>query len=292
MSTQVITRFDLVNTNRLRYLSYFSSSTPETRVWGEAFSSYAEAALPTTIAGVSRIPIDYVMDKYGRYHASTENYRGLSLQRMDKRVRNWICAPHVQDIDVVNAAPTVLKQVYDQAGCDTSLLTFFVDNYESSMDHLREVGFTGDKAKMVKNWMLFGYGYGVEGIPDWVTDIRKELRNGRGIMYEKYSDLHAIAIDRDEEKREKFQAGEKKRDREGNRKRYQNNAEGIFYHCCTSDMKDRYSVRWTKPVENSGYGTQILHGSTTVSWPFLRTLFETWYYEKLRVISRNRRASV
>lgn len=260
MSTQVITRFDLVNTNRLRYLSYFSSSTPETRVWGEAFSSYAEAALPTTIAGVSRIPIDYVMDKYGRYHASTENYRGLSLQRMDKRVRNWICAPHVQDIDVVNAAPTVLKQVYDQAGCDTSLLTFFVDNYESSMDHLREVGFTGDKAKMVKNWMLFGYGYGVEGIPDWVTDIRKELRNGRGIMYEKYSDLHAIAIDRDEEKREKFQAGEKKRDREGNRKRYQNNAEGIFL----SLLYQRHEGQILRAMDEAGREFGIW--DTNIAW--------------------------
>lgn len=248
MSTQLITRFDLVNTNRLRYLSHFSASTPETRIWGEAFSSYADAALPTTIAGVSKVPIDYVVDKYGRYHASTENYRGLSLQRMEKRARNWICAPHVQDIDVVNAAPTVLKQLYDQAGCDTSFITFFINNYEPSMDHLRETGFTGAQTKMVKNWMLFGYGKGVEGLPEWVHEIHQELHKGRVSMFEEHSDLRTMASERNEEKRDKFEAAEKKRDREGNRKSYCNNTTGIFL----SLLYQRYEGKILRAMDQAG----------------------------------------
>lgn len=228
MSTQLFTRFDIVTSNRLRYLSHFSSATAETKVWGPAFASYCEASLPTPMNGICKIPIEYELSSDGRYRASTRNYNGLSIQRMEKKVRSFLVPVNTQDIDVENAAPTVLNQLFKKAGCDTGYLTFFVDNYDDAMTDLRLAGFNDDKTKMVKNWMLFGAGEGADGLPQWVHRIRRELEYGRPAMYEKYPDLYQEASIVDNEKREKFEKESRKRDHVGTRRAYTSNLFGIF----------------------------------------------------------------
>lgn len=253
MSSQLHTRYDRVRTNRLRYLSHFASSVPETKQWGPAFASYYKAAQHTSVAGVSRIRQEYVEDKFGRYHSNTDNYRGLGLQRMEKKVRNFLCDPCAQDIDIENSAPTVINQLYQQEGCDTSYLTFFVHNYESAMNDLRMNGFDGDKTKMVKNWMLFGIGKGADNLPFWVHQIKQELYKGRLAMYDKYPDLRALSRDRDEENSVAFEENQKKRSRDGKKKEFISNMLGLF----VSSLYQRYEGKILLAMDQAGRDLNI-----------------------------------
>lgn len=203
MPSQVVTRFDIVRTDRLRYLSTFAGSIPEARVWVEAFKGYGESAIDLP-NGTSRIKITYEKDKYGRFHVCTEDNRGLSIPRMARSLRNWIVPPESKDIDIVNSAPVVIQQLAEKHGIQAPYLDYFVKHYQEAMDNLSDVGFKDGKA--VKNWMLFSSMPGADNLPPWCDFIRRETSVIVDRLRDVYTSLWDLAIARDSQKRDEFES--------------------------------------------------------------------------------------
>ena len=76
----------------------------------------------------------------GRWYA----INGLSLQSMNRRLRHTICGSEYQDIDTVNAEPTIIQHLCRQNEFDCPHLDEYVKNREALLGSL---GCSRDEAK-------------------------------------------------------------------------------------------------------------------------------------------------
>lgn len=232
MSNQVLARYDVIRTDRLRYLSHFSSGYKETQFWSSAFKQYNKAATPFN-NDLSRVPINYTKDDYGRYHPSSEEYNGLCLQVMHKAVRNFLVGDKAQDIDIVNSAPTVLLELIRKHGYDSecAALANFVINHEDCKRVMRDAGLKNTKT--IKNWMLFGAGDCKPSMPAFMGAIRAELKALFPRMRNHYQTIYNKAVVSDEEKRDEYEKANPRRRRTDNGEAvsdYESNVAGLFYN--------------------------------------------------------------
>lgn len=231
MSAQ-LKRYDVVNTNRLRYLSQYAASHAETRNMSDAFRVYADKA-EMVDDKTSRIEIEYRKDPCGRYFAIVGEPASMSLQRMPRQVRNWLIPEETLDVDIVNAAPTVLVGIFGKHGIPVPRLADFVENYHDRMMSLDANGIKDGKA--FKNVMLFDTHPLCTNAPEWAFDLRREVANVWTRLVPHYEDLHEKARNVDELKRAKAEAeNAKKRRRTGvgseDVNSHRENIRGLFLH--------------------------------------------------------------
>lgn len=223
-------RFDVVRSDRLRYLSHFSGAHEQTKSYSGSFLAYSDAS-DTASRGMCRIRMEYLKDDFGRYHVSHDKYDGLCLQRMNKVVRNWLVGDTAQDIDIVNAAPTVVCELLRSHGLTGLSLSHFVSHYDECMKELRDAGFKD--AKKVKNWMLFGPGECGPSYPSWVAGLRAELQSMMPQLRSHYETVYAKAVASNDQKREEAAQRPSRRRRTDSgiqASAYEENVTGLFYN--------------------------------------------------------------
>jgi hypothetical protein len=221
MRTATSLRYDLVRTDILNFLGRFPELYPETEPYKNSLRLYMEAAEPGKVKCTSMIPMPYSEGDNGRLYALADDYNGISLQGMEKSLRNCLVTEYVQDVDIINSAPTVLLHLYKKEGFPMPHLESLVDNYEEHMENLDRLDLNG---KDVKVKTLFG-GLIDDRAPPLYHRIRHEIWNAREVMWEKYPDILKIAREHDEKDREKH---EKKRDSDGVAKEFYSNVGGKF----------------------------------------------------------------
>lgn len=229
---QATFRYDVIRTDRIKYLSHFSSGYKETQFWASAFKQYAKAATPFN-ADLSRVRVNYTKDDFGRYHPNSEDYNGLSLQVMNKSVRNFLVGEKAQDIDIVNSSPAVLLELIRKhdLGTECGALTNFVESHDECKQAMREAGLKNTKS--IKNWMLFGAGECKPSMPAFMGAIRAELKALLPRMRMHYQTIYNKAVVADEEKREEYEKEHPRRRRMENGESvsdYESNVCGLFYN--------------------------------------------------------------
>lgn len=222
--SQQLRRFDIVRKDRLDYLSLFHSVTPETRAVSKKIGEYRERALSHSDE-YYRIPVVYEQRECGRYYPE-ESYGRCTLSYMPRSLRSFLGAAEYEDVDICNAAPTILYGVAKQYGLQTPYLRHFVREYEACMEELRACpGITDPKA--YKCFMLFGSKPIHSQAPVFVNYIRAEMVGLFRLTSEAMPDLLQAAKEMDQRKREEFEAKQ-----QGSQKRarleYQENVRGCF----------------------------------------------------------------
>ena len=241
-------RYDIVRTDRLKYLSHFSSGYKETQCWASAFKQYTSASAAFN-ASLSRVRINYCKDDYGRYHPNTDDYHGLCLQTMNKSVRNFLVAETAQDIDIVNSAPTVLLELFRKHGYPCSSLAHFVDNYDDCKKQMRDAGLKN--VRSIKNWMLFGSGDVKDSMPSFIGAIKIEMKHLVPLMRPHYEAIYNRAVASDEEKRQEFEQKDRRRRRDDNGgaiSNYCSNVDGLFY----SYLYQHYEGKLLRAMDTAG----------------------------------------
>lgn len=219
-------RYDVVKSIRLRYLSTFSASFPQTKNWSNYFPSYAERAVDMT-NGLSKIEVTYEQDEFGRYHPSGGESFGLALQCLSRSARNALVSDTTVDIDIVNAAPSVIMSICKIHDVAFHNLDIFCQDYVRCMKELNDMGM--ENVKNTKNWMLFGSGAPWWDIPVWVKRINSERDTCVQELKDHYMDIYNKAVEHDEEKMEEHRLKTKKTKKNQDRdKAYVSNINGIF----------------------------------------------------------------
>ncbi len=121
--------------------------------------------------------------KYGRLYS----IEGGSIERIEKTIRQSLCANLYWDIDIVNAQPTLLSQVAAKHGLKLRNLTYYVENRDEVIQRfMKHYNMTRDE---VKDWIikcLFGC-----AIPE-LKSLQTELETLASILQDVYEELYSI----------------------------------------------------------------------------------------------------
>jgi len=104
---------------------------------------------------------------YGRLYSKEKG----SLEKIEKTLRQSLCAGIYWDVDIVNAQPTILSQMAEKRDIKLNFLSYYVSNRESLLNHCMKLySMTRDD---VKEWIIkcmFG-----SNIPE-LDCLQKELK--------------------------------------------------------------------------------------------------------------------
>lgn len=207
-------RYDVVKADRLHYLTVFGSSISEIGHQVEGLRTWAHRG--ERVGDFTRIKVTYEQQK-GRMYAV-----GSSLQNMKKAVRNFLLPDNAMDIDIVNAAPTIILSLCELYNIASINLVDFVENYEARMQELADSGCVDPKKE--KMYILFGSDNAVrQESPHWVDILRRELKYVSEQLRPHEEDLWLQAEAADREDREQFRL-KRRRDAAV----YQQNVHGKF----------------------------------------------------------------
>ena len=231
MERAMVIKKDVVNPRRLEYLAVWGGPIVELNGIHESLRKYYEKMARVPGKRYGTIDVTYEI-KSQRLFAT-----GLSLQSMPSVVRNFIVDDRAMDIDIINAAPTIIQQVCKINNIETPCLDHFNLHYKRL---LREMNVSD--VKKVKAFIFFGSvarqdcdlldvgdngGIGVE--PGWLSALQTELAE---VVVERlktipaYSGLYSEAIVRDRTKSQEHEANKRRRRNGGGD--YVTNVKGIF----------------------------------------------------------------
>lgn len=207
-----LTRVDVYRPERIKYLSLFADSVEKTRTWTKAFKSLYDRT------SNGEVSITYERDEFGRFHPTTRDSSGLSMTRMPREVRNWLAVEGAVDVDIINAAPSVIVEVCNRHDITCDAFKDFVryaDGYKLTM---------GSGFKDAKNKTLFSSHPLPFDAPMW----RKKLRAERQFLVEElsvyYPQILAKAEERNEQKRTESKRAKQDEEDEG----FVDNVAGLF----------------------------------------------------------------
>jgi hypothetical protein len=162
-------RFDVVDAKKLRYVAAFAPSIEECSAHATILRKLNAKMTVGDDGVLGRIPVDYEL-KSGRLFTSD----GAGLQGLKKCVRNWLVPPGTLDIDIKNAAPSILNQLGKKHGIATPSFDSVVDVLEVKCEEV-----CPDDPKGLKGVLLFGpqdISPSMEK-PDWMRGLISEMRD-------------------------------------------------------------------------------------------------------------------
>lgn len=190
-------RYDVVNRDRLLFLKTFAGSFPESR------SSFVMNALKTMVDRIETtddgnvlIPVDYEPMVW-RLHSIDS----VSYQKLPASVRKYLVPDNMEDLDIVNSAPTVLYEVARKHGLDLLYLRQFLIDYK---DKLTGVWPDWKVAKEMKSVLFFGSPVVNDLGGEWIGPLVNDLDRMFNVLKDlpEYKGLLSKAITADNEKRE------------------------------------------------------------------------------------------
>lgn len=226
---RAIVRKDVVVPRKLQYLCTWGGNLVELDGYQRRLREYCSRMVYSDVMPYATIDVTYTK-KSNRLFGE-----GLCLQNMPKKVRHFIMDGRVVDIDIINAAPTIIQQVCKLHNIETPCLDNFNCNYKRLINSLGTVN-----KKETKACLFFGYVAGkIDGFDypcmaidvhnaPWVGPLRAELDD---VIYpglkniEKYRQLDADAGHRDELKAQDHERRKRLRRASGE---YPHNRRGIF----------------------------------------------------------------
>lgn len=251
-------RYDLIDTKKAEYLGLFGGSRIESREYPHAFRGMIKVGKGMA-DGLTRVPVNYEKDDYGRYHCIDDNRDRVCIQTMNRAVRNFVVSPNAQDIDMVNCAPTLLVQLLEKNGKACPSLRYFVDHYDECMEQIKTA--SRHDPKYIKNIMLFGAGITDEGLPVVVKNANSEVKAAYDGMKGDHPFLDRRARIRDEEKKEEFEmASRKKRRTEGGNDggRYISNVAGLFMNYLYQNLEGKMLMALDEAGREAGmWGDEV-----------------------------------
>lgn len=254
MALQLVTRYDVVRSNRLRYLGLLGASIPELGSYQLAIKGYADA-MEDMGGGIARVCVEYERQQCGRYFAISGNYRGASFQRFSRSVRNFLAVEGAVDVDMVNAAPTVLMGVLKKMGLPCPCLTDFVENYGRWMDRFARAGVRDPKT--YKNVVLFGpVIHPFPGLDEWANGVRAELAAAFPVVSDTYRPVLDLAVARLRD----HDGDDDEEEGGGKRRRLEGNLEGTFW----SHLYQRLEGELLEAMDAAGATAGLW--SDNVSW--------------------------
>lgn len=140
-----IKKHDLVIKSRLEYYSLFGKSLYQ-GTSTDNLNRYLSKAVKKE-GDFLAIPVTYEVGDSGRLCSTS----GACLQYFPKDIRNWLIPDGAVDVDIVNAAPTILAQVGDKHGLDLPNLKEFADNTKAYLNQFNG----GTKTSQLKGKILF-----------------------------------------------------------------------------------------------------------------------------------------
>jgi hypothetical protein len=122
---------------------------------------------------------------YGKRTTAGRLYaKGVSLQNFPRSVREIICPTNVQDYDMVNANPTLIKQLCDVLKIKCITLSVYVEAREKLLERLKLA--TREEAKDAVLKVIFG-GQVPEGLKDtWLQRLALEMQRIRDEVCAKF----------------------------------------------------------------------------------------------------------
>jgi hypothetical protein len=224
MQTEVTTvRKDVVNPSRLEYLCVWGGPVVELDGYMERLRKYKSHMVIAEGQRYGTVEVKYE-EKSGRLYGG-----GFCLQTMPSVVRNFIIDDRVVDIDIKNAAPTILQQVCKINNIETPCLDHFNLHYKRLLKDMKL-----EDVSKAKGCIFFGASDGYDGglgtsNPAWLSSLQTELNEAvfNGLKgKDKYAGLLTQAEISDREKR--VQANDAKRRRVNRGGDYVTNVRGIF----------------------------------------------------------------
>lgn len=203
---EMIRRYDIVNKERLMFLKTFAGSYPESR------NTFTMNALRNMVERIESfdgdnalIPVEYEPMVW-RLHSVDS----ASLQKISGPVRKYLVPDDMEDLDIVNSAPTVIFEVARKHGVRPLYLEQFLVDYK---EKLTSVWPDWKVAKEMKSVIFFGKPDRPEDQPDWVNSLSNDLEsifNALKVLPE-YADILAKATTADADKRESKKGAKKSR---------------------------------------------------------------------------------
>lgn len=191
-------RFDVVEAKKLRYVSAFAPSIEECSAHATILRKLNAKMVVAEDGVLGRIPVDYEL-KSGRLFTSD----GVGLQGLKKCVRNWLVPAGTLDIDIKNAAPSILNQLGKKHGIATPSFDSVVDVLEAKCEEV-----CPDDPKGLKGVLLFGpqdISPSMEK-PDWMRGLIAEMRD---VYYERMKVIYPEILTRAERKVEMNERGKR-----------------------------------------------------------------------------------
>lgn len=193
-------RFDVVDAKKLRYVAAFAPSIEECAAHATILRKLNAKMVVNDDGVLGRIPINYEL-KSGRLFTSD----GAGLQGLKKCVRNWLVPDGTVDLDIKNAAPSILHQLGKKHGLETPSFDSVVDVLEA---RCKEV--CPDDAKGLKGVLLFGPQDISPSLqkPDWMVSLIGEMRD---LYYPRMSEIYPEILRRAQLKVETNEKGKRVR---------------------------------------------------------------------------------
>lgn len=231
MERALVLKKDLVIPDKLKYLCTWGGPIAELNGFHERLREYQNKMVYGVGQRYGSIEVEYE-EKSGRMFG-----KGLCLQSMPRKVRNFIIDDRLVDIDIKNSAPVIIQQVCKLHDIETPCLDHFNDNYQRLLTSLKvhdkkktkAVIFFGSVANKQDDTLDFDYDSEIGVAPGWLQALTKELDE---VIYpklkviEKYVGLENEAVCRDRQKR--IDHEDAKRRRRNVRGEYVTNVRGIF----------------------------------------------------------------
>lgn len=199
-----VRKYDIVNKERLMFLKTFSGSYPESR------NTFTMNALKTMVERIETtdgdnvlIPVEYE-NMVWRLHSADS----ASLQKISAPVRKYLVPDDMEDLDIVNSAPTIIFGIAKKHGLRPLYLEQFLDDYK---EKLTSIWPDWKVAKEMKSVLFFGHLDRHDEQPEWVNCLSNDLDNLfiRLKALPEYADILAKATTADADKRESKKGAKK-----------------------------------------------------------------------------------
>lgn len=211
-----VQRRDVFDPAKLRYIALFADSLEGLELHQQASLKRFAKKIQLRPDGSAFVPVNYDRVECGRLYSSQ-----FSMQQMERRVRNSIYLPGTVDIDMVNAAPTIIAELCRANDIPCPMLMDFLATYQEKKADLAVLDDCPSKAK---NRLLFAGGeIGNRNLPEWMQVLRGEIVGLSQRLVAVDPTLYEVAGRVDDEKAAEAAAQRRRADRE-----YTRNRNGIY----------------------------------------------------------------
>lgn len=171
---------DHIIKNEDYYKTLLASSSQEEEKYSpfELCRKYMSRAVGVKNSEEFRVEVSY-SKRYGRGRQFAQG--GLSLQSLPKAIRGSIAEQYYYDIDMVNAHPTIIKQICRERKLQTPFLNCYIDDRETIFHEILDSNPHLDKCQ-VKSAVLsiiYGGANGYKSITrktEWLKAFNKEIQ--------------------------------------------------------------------------------------------------------------------
>ena len=142
----------------------------------------------------NKIKVKYIKDDYGR----SNPYKSCGLHNIRKEIRHTISREYYEDIDIINAHPTILEQILKHNNIKCYCLSDYVNNRDKYLNIVMDkYNINEDVAKTLFIRILYGGSYDkwlnekkLKGKIDFVELLNKEMWNINKLMVDNNKELY------------------------------------------------------------------------------------------------------